>query len=81
MKNGFAGFLKFAAGSAVGATLGAAIGVLMAPKSGDQTQADTAAFVQTARAEGEQARQQAEARVAARFRDKVHDPSALSSQA
>ena len=81
MKNGIAGLLKFAAGSAVGATIGAAIGVLMAPKSGEQTQADTATFLQTAKAEGEEARQQAEARVAARFRDKVHDPAALSSHA
>ncbi len=81
MKNGFAGLMKFAAGSAVGATIGAAIGVLMAPKSGEQTQQDTAAFLQTAKAEGELARQEAEARVAARFRDKVHDPSALTTQA
>ncbi len=81
MKSGFAGLLKFATGSAVGATIGAAIGVLMAPRSGEQTQAETAAFLQTAKAEGELARQQAEARVAARFRDKVHDPSALTSQA
>lgn len=79
MKSGLAGLLKFAAGSAVGATIGASIGALMAPKKGADTQADTAAFISTARSEGERARLEAEARVAERFRTKVHDPSALTT--
>lgn len=79
MKSGIAGLLKFSAGSAIGATLGAAIGMLMAPRSGAETQANANAFIEGARAEGESARQQAEARVAEHFRQKVNDPTALST--
>lgn len=74
------GLFKFVAGSAVGATVGAAIGVLMAPKSGAETQADTAAFLQGAKAEGQRAQHEAEAAAAERFRNKVQDPAALTSQ-
>lgn len=74
------GFLKFAVGSALGATVGAAIGVLMAPKSGEETQADAASFIQGAKAEGQRAQAQAEAAAAERFRSKVEDPSALATQ-
>lgn len=81
MKSGVSTLIKFAAGSALGATLGATIGMLMAPKSGDQMQADTAAFVDTLKTEGEQARQQAEAQMAERFRAKVNDSSALTQKA
>ncbi len=80
MKSGIAGLVKFAGGSAFGAALGAAIGVLMAPRSGEETRAYTAAFVENARAEGELARQEAEARVAAHFRQETGDPTALTSQ-
>lgn len=79
MKSGIEGLLKFAAGSAFGATLGATIGVLMAPRSGAETQAYTAAYIENARAEGERARQEAEARVAAHFRQEVDDPTALTT--
>lgn len=79
MKSGIAGLLKFAGGSAFGAALGATIGVLMAPRSGEETRAYTAAFVDNARAEGELARQDAEARVAAHFRQEVNDPTALTT--
>lgn len=73
--------IKFAAGSALGATLGATIGLLMAPKSGEQMQADTAAFVDNVKTEGERARQEAEAQMAERFRAKVNDPNALTNKA
>jgi gas vesicle protein len=79
MKSGIAGLLKFAGGSAFGAALGATIGVLMAPRSGEETRAYTAEFVQTARAEGELARQAAEERAAAHFRREVGDPTALTT--
>lgn len=73
--------VKFMAGSALGATLGATIGLLMAPKSGPQLQADTAAYLDNVRTEGELARQEAEAAMAERFRQKVDDPSALTEKA
>lgn len=73
--------MKFAAGSAFGATLGATIGVLMAPKSGEQTQADTAALLETMKIEGETAQSEAEARMAERFRQRVDDPEALKPKA
>jgi len=79
MKSGIAGLLKFAGGSAFGAALGAAIGALMAPRSGEETRAYTAAFVENARAEGELAREQAEARVVAHFRAEVDDPTAFTT--
>lgn len=81
MKSGLSTLVKFAAGSALGATLGATIGLLMAPKSGEQMQADTAAFMDTLKTEGEQARQDAEAQMAARFRAKVNDSNALTQKA
>lgn len=73
--------VKFAAGSVLGATLGATIGLLMAPKSGDQLQAETAARIDLMKTEGERARQEAEAQMAERFRQKVDDPSALTQKA
>lgn len=81
MKSGISTLIKFAAGSAFGATLGATIGMLMAPKSGEQLQADTAAFVDTLKTEGEIARQEAEAQMADRFRAKVNDSTALTQKA
>lgn len=73
------GIVKFLGGSAMGAALGAAIGALMAPKSGDQMQAETAALIDLAKAEGEAARVQAEERIAASFRARVDDPKALNN--
>lgn len=81
MKSGIASLAKFAAGSAFGAALGATIGMLMAPKSGDQLQAETAALFTEVKTEGELARQEAEARAAERFRQKVKDPTALTTKA
>lgn len=81
MKSGLSSLIKFAAGSALGATLGATIGMLMAPKSGEQMQADTAAYMHTLKTEGEQARQEAEAQMAERFRQKVDDPEAFTQKA
>lgn len=81
MKSGVSTLIKFAAGSALGVTLGATIGMLMAPKSGEQMQAETAAFVDTVKTEGERARQEAEAQMAERFRAKVNDSSALTQKA
>lgn len=81
MKSGLSSLIKFAAGSALGATLGATIGILMAPKSGEQTQADTAAFIHTLKTEGELARQETEAQMAERFRQKVDDPEAFTQKA
>lgn len=81
MKSGLSTLAKFVAGSAFGLTVGATIGLLMAPKSGDQLQADTAAYVETLRVEGERARQEAEAQAAERFRQKVKDPTALTEKA
>lgn len=79
MKSGLSSLAKFVAGSALGATLGATIGMLMAPKSGDEMQADTSAFMENIKSEGERARQEAEVGMAERFRSKVNDPSALTS--
>lgn len=81
MKSGIATLAKFVAGSALGATLGATIGLLMAPKSGEELQADTAAYIDTLKTEGDRARQEAEAQVAERFRQKVNDPSAFTQKA
>lgn len=81
MKSGVVNLLKFAAGSAFGATLGATIGLLMAPKSGAEMQADTAAYVGTLKSEGERARQEAEEQVAERFRQKTSDPTAFTQNA
>lgn len=73
--------MKFAIGSVLGATLGATIGLLFAPKRGEELQADTSAYLNRIKSEGDQARQEAEARVAERFRQKVNDPDAFSSRA
>lgn len=70
---------KFLIGSAVGATVGATIGLLMAPKSGAELQADTSSFMSNVKSEGEKARQEAEAQVAERFRQRVNDPTAFTS--
>lgn len=78
MKSGLSTLVKFLAGSALGATLGATVGVLMAPKSGAQMQADTVAYFDNLKAEGDRARQEAEAAVAERFRQKVNDPKAFT---
>ena len=79
MNQGIAKMLKFAGGSAFGATVGAAIGALMAPRSGVETQAQTNALIDTMKAEGEVARIEAEERVAQNFRAKVDDPNALKN--
>lgn len=81
MKSGISTLVKFAAGTAFGATLGATIGLLMAPKSGAETQADTAAYFDNLKTEGERARQEAEAQVAERFRQKTNDPTAFTQKA
>lgn len=81
MKSGVSTLLKFAAGSAFGATLGATIGLLMAPKSGEETQADTTAYLNALKTEGERARLDAEAQVAERFRQKTSDPTAFTQKA
>lgn len=73
----FQGLFKFVVGSAVGAVIGAGVASLLAPKSGDELQADTNALLERARSEGEQARMEAEAAVAERFRQTVNDPSAF----
>lgn len=78
MKSGISTLAKFVAGSAFGATLGATIGLLMAPRSGEETQAQTAAFMENLKTEGERARVEAEAQVAERFRQKVNDPTAFT---
>lgn len=78
MKSGFSTLVKFVTGSALGATLGATIGVLMAPKSGEQMQADTAAYLDNLKAEGARAQQEAEAAAVERFRQKVNDPKAFT---
>lgn len=79
MNDNIQGFLKFVVGSAVGVAIGAAAGALVAPKSGDELQAETNAFLTNVRDEGEAARVAAEAEVAARFRDRVNDPKAFTS--
>ena len=76
-----ASLAKFAAGSAIGATLGAAVGLMVAPKSGEQIQADTAAFVDRLKTEGELAKREAEEQMAERFRQKVGDSSAFTQKA
>lgn len=81
MKSGISTLAKFVAGSAFGATLGATIGLLMAPKSGSELQADTAAYLETLKVEGERARIETEAQMAERFRQKVNDPDALTQKA
>lgn len=80
MKSGLSTLVKFAAGSAFGATLGATIGLLMAPRSGEQTRTHTAAWMENLKTEGERARIEAEAQVAERFRQKVNDPTAFSQK-
>lgn len=75
----FGSFAKFLAGSAFGATVGATIGLLMAPKSGAELQADTSSYINTVKAEGEKAREEAEAQLVERFRQRVNDPTAFSS--
>lgn len=70
---------RFLAGSALGATVGATIGLLMAPKSGAELQADTNTYINTVKAEGEKARQETEAQLAERFRQRVNDPTAFTS--
>lgn len=78
--SGMASLVKFVAGSAVGATIGASIGLLLAPKSGEQLQAETAAYMDNLKSEGELARQRAEAEMAERFRQKVDDPTAFTQE-
>ncbi|MCA9834919.1 MAG: YtxH domain-containing protein [Thermomicrobiales bacterium] len=76
----FQGLFKFVVGSAVGAAIGAGVASLMAPKSGEEFQADTNALLERARTEGDQARMEAEAAVAERFRQTVNDPSAFGAK-
>lgn len=78
MNSGVKTLTKFVASSVLGATLGATIGLLMAPKSGAELQAETAARIDLMQTEGERARQEAEAQMAERFRQKVDDPTAFT---
>lgn len=80
MANGLANFGKFVLGGAFGATVGATIGLLMAPKSGAQMQADTASYIDTIKTEGERARVEAENEMIARYRARVNDQSALGQK-
>ncbi|MCO5217047.1 MAG: YtxH domain-containing protein [Thermomicrobiales bacterium] len=79
MNDGIRGFLKFIVGSAVGVAIGAAAGALAAPKSGEEFQTETNAFLNSVKEEGEAARVAAEAEVAQRFRERVNDPKAFVS--
>ena len=80
MANGITSLAKFVAGSAMGAAIGATVGMLMAPKSGEQMQVDTQAYIQTIKSEGDKARAEAEANMAERFRKKVNDSSAFTAK-
>ncbi len=79
MNDSIRGFLKFVVGSAVGVAIGAAAGALAAPKSGEEFQTETNAFLNSVKEEGEAARVAAEAEVAQRFRERVNDPRAFTS--
>lgn len=74
------GLLKFVASSAAGLAVGAVIASLVAPKSGQELQADASALFERVRTEGEQARVEAEEQAAERFRQRVNDPSAFGSR-
>lgn len=81
MKSGLTTLAKFVAGSALGATIGASIGLLLAPKSGEQLQSETATYIDHVKTEGDRARAEAEERIREEFRQQVNDPTAFTSKA
>jgi gas vesicle protein len=76
----FSGIAKFGKGGVLGAALGAAAGLLLAPGSGAETRAALADRIQRTRLAGVEAKTAMEKDLINRFRGTVHDPAALKAE-
>jgi gas vesicle protein len=72
---------KFGMGGAVGAAIGAGVAAFLAPKRGEEIQADTQSFINTVKTEGDAAKAAKEREMMNRFRSQVNDPTAFTEQA
>ncbi len=73
------GLLKFLAGGAAGTAVGLVVGSLLAPQRGEDLQATARQRVADAKQAGDEAERETEAVLRDRFRQKVNDPTALTS--
>jgi gas vesicle protein len=64
----FGSLFRFAAGALVGAAIGAAAAVLLAPKSAEDTKADIRSYLDEVKAAGAAAERQRRAELEAKFR-------------
>lgn len=70
--------LRFGLGGAFGAAIGAGIGSLFAPQTGEDLRAASRSLIDRVKSEGEQAQRTTEAEMAGRFRAQVADEKALT---
>lgn len=76
----FSGLVRFGKGGVLGAAIGAAAGLLLAPGSGKETRSALSERIQRTRMAGVDARADVEQDLIQRFRGKVQDTSALSEE-
>jgi gas vesicle protein len=76
----FSGLVRFGKGGVLGAAIGAAAGLLLAPGSGKETRTAMAERIQRTRMAGADARASVEQDLIQRYRGKVNDGAALSEE-
>ncbi|MGH2548335.1 MAG: YtxH domain-containing protein [Thermomicrobiales bacterium] len=76
----FSGLVRFGKGGVLGAAIGAAAGLLLAPGSGKETRSAMSERIQRTRLAGVDAKADVEQDLIQRFRGKVSDTSALSEE-
>ena len=74
------GIARFAKGGLVGAAVGAAAGILLAPGKGSETRDALADRIQRTRLAGVDAKTATEKELISRFRGTVNDPVALKTE-
>lgn len=74
------GLVRFGKGGVLGAAIGAAAGLLLAPGSGKETRSALAERIQRTRMAGVDAKADVEQDLIQRFRGKVNDTAALSEE-
>jgi len=73
--------LRFGGGSLLGASVGTAVAILLAPRSGDELKGRIRDLFQQAKLDGAEAKATKEAQLIEKFRLDVEDPGALSDEA
>ncbi|MDQ3513590.1 MAG: YtxH domain-containing protein [Chloroflexota bacterium] len=73
--------LRFGGGSILGAGVGTAVAILLAPRGGDELKGRVRDRLQQAKLDGAEAKAAKEAQLIEKFRLDVEDPGALSEEA